>query len=58
MHSRCATDEKVAMGFFNAYGNPARKDSVDYIVHLGDYIYEYGEGGYGYGGKRMKGLFL
>lgn len=28
-------------GFFNAYGNPARKDSVDFVVHLGDYIYEY-----------------
>lgn len=28
-------------GFFNAYGNPARKDSVDYVIHLGDYIYEY-----------------
>ncbi|KAK5684873.1 hypothetical protein LTS10_002948 [Elasticomyces elasticus] len=37
-------------GFFNAYGNPARKDSVDYVVHLGDYIYEYaGDGDYGYG---------
>ncbi|KAI6868168.1 hypothetical protein KC323_g3162 [Hortaea werneckii] len=28
-------------GFFNAYGNVARKDSVDYVIHLGDYIYEY-----------------
>ncbi|RSH92955.1 hypothetical protein EHS25_008403 [Saitozyma podzolica] len=28
-------------GFFNAYGNVARKDSVDYAVHVGDYIYEY-----------------
>ncbi|QIW99079.1 hypothetical protein AMS68_004597 [Peltaster fructicola] len=27
-------------GYFNAYGNPARKDSVDYVIHLGDYIYE------------------
>lgn len=37
-------------GFFNAYGNPARKDSVDFVVHLGDYIYEYaGDGDYGYG---------
>ncbi|KAI7318193.1 hypothetical protein KC315_g10167 [Hortaea werneckii] len=37
-------------GFFNAYGNPARKDSVDYVIHLGDYIYEYaGNGDYGYG---------
>jgi len=37
-------------GFFNAYGNAARKDSVDFVVHLGDYIYEYaGDGDYGYG---------
>ncbi|KAE8147732.1 PhoD-like phosphatase-domain-containing protein [Aspergillus avenaceus] len=31
-------------GYFNAYGNPVRKDSVDYVVHLGDYIYEYEKG--------------
>ncbi|KAH7398714.1 PhoD-like phosphatase-domain-containing protein, partial [Phaeosphaeria sp. MPI-PUGE-AT-0046c] len=31
---------KFSMGYFNAYGNAARKDSVDYFVHLGDYIYE------------------
>lgn len=36
-------------GFFNAFGNPARKDSVDYVVHLGDYIYEYKNGDYGDG---------
>ena len=37
-------------GFFNAFGNPARKDSVDYMLHVGDYIYEYeGNGDYGYG---------
>ncbi|KAH0610669.1 uncharacterized protein H6S33_012196 [Morchella sextelata] len=29
-----------AEGYFNAYGNVARKDSVDYVLHLGDYIYE------------------
>ncbi|WVR09810.1 hypothetical protein IAU60_006886 [Kwoniella sp. DSM 27419] len=28
-------------GFFNAYGNAARRDSIDYAVHVGDYIYEY-----------------
>ncbi|KAI8255455.1 Alkaline phosphatase D [Colletotrichum sp. SAR11_239] len=39
----------AAFGFFNAYGNPVRKDSVDYVVHLGDYIYEYGNGEYGWG---------
>ncbi|KAF2870418.1 putative alkaline phosphatase [Massariosphaeria phaeospora] len=31
-------------GYFNAYGNAARKDNVDYVVHLGDYIYETGKG--------------
>ncbi|KAJ4364748.1 hypothetical protein N0V95_000695 [Ascochyta clinopodiicola] len=36
-------------GFFNAYGNVARKDSVDYVVFLGDYIYEYENGYYGWG---------
>ncbi|DAA75861.1 TPA_exp: Uncharacterized protein A8136_1232 [Trichophyton benhamiae CBS 112371] len=36
-------------GFFNAYGNPVRKDSVDYVLHLGDYIYEYQDGHYGSG---------
>ncbi|GAO46312.1 phosphodiesterase/alkaline phosphatase D precursor [Saitoella complicata NRRL Y-17804] len=36
-------------GFFNAYGGPVRKDSVDYVLHLGDYIYEYNEGDYGWG---------
>lgn len=36
-------------GFFNAYGNAARKDSVDYVLHLGDYIYETRNGDYGNG---------
>ncbi|WXC51258.1 hypothetical protein QX201_010959 [Fusarium graminearum] len=30
-------------GYFNAYGNAARKDEHDYVIHLGDYIYEYGK---------------
>ncbi|TGJ84803.1 hypothetical protein E0Z10_g3963 [Xylaria hypoxylon] len=38
-----------SFGFFNAYGNSVRKDSVDYVVHLGDYIYEYANGDYGWG---------
>ncbi|KAI8999480.1 alkaline phosphatase [Gaertneriomyces semiglobifer] len=37
-------------GFFNAYGNIAKKD-VDMVLHLGDYIYEYGNGEYGDGSK-------
>ena len=36
-------------GYFNAYGNVAYKDSVDYVIHLGDYIYEYKNGDYGWG---------
>lgn len=35
-----------AAGLFNVYGSMANSD-VDVIVHLGDYIYEYGEGEYG-----------
>jgi alkaline phosphatase D len=34
-------------GFFNAYEALAQRDDVDVIVHLGDYIYEYGLSGYG-----------
>lgn len=33
-------------GYFNAYGKLAEED-IDVVVHLGDYIYEYGPGGYG-----------
>ena len=38
---RKQTDKQPAEGYFNAYGNVVRKDSVDYVLHLGDYIYEY-----------------
>ncbi len=34
-------------GFFNAYEALAQRDDVDLVVHLGDYIYEYGLEGYG-----------
>jgi len=37
---KCPLTCLIAFGYFNAYGNPVRKDSVDYVVHLGDYIYE------------------
>lgn len=30
----------VAKGYFNAYGNAARRHNRDYVVHLGVYIYE------------------
>lgn len=34
-------------GLFTAYGALAAEDSLDAIVHLGDYLYEYGTDGYG-----------
>ena len=33
-------------GRFNAYGNIAKDNSIDAVIHLGDYIYEYGSGVY------------
>ncbi|RDV15601.1 alkaline phosphatase [Pontibacter diazotrophicus] len=49
-----ATEVKMAVvscanyqsGLFNVYGAVAESDA-DVVVHLGDYIYEYGLGGYG-----------
>jgi alkaline phosphatase D len=34
-------------GFFNAYEALAAREDVDLVLHLGDYIYEYGLSGYG-----------
>lgn len=34
-------------GHFNVYGHAAMQDDIDAVIHLGDYIYEYGMGGYG-----------
>ena len=34
-------------GYFSAYEKIAQRDDVDAVLHLGDYIYEYGTGTYG-----------
>lgn len=34
-------------GYFNAYRRVAERQDLDLVVHLGDYIYEYGNGEYG-----------
>ncbi len=34
-------------GFFNAYARVAQRPDLDCVIHLGDYIYEYGNNGYG-----------
>jgi len=33
-------------GWFNAYAHAARRNDIDLVVHLGDYIYEYPRGDY------------
>lgn len=33
-------------GYFHPYREAAREDALDAFLHLGDYIYEYGTGGY------------
>jgi alkaline phosphatase D len=33
-------------GYFHAYREIAKRDDVDAVLHLGDYIYEYGPGSY------------
>jgi alkaline phosphatase D len=34
-------------GHFNVYSEVAKRDDLDAILHLGDYIYEFGDGGFG-----------
>jgi alkaline phosphatase D len=34
-------------GYFNNYGNIGRREELDAVIHLGDYIYEYADGRYG-----------
>lgn len=36
----------MPFGYFNAYGHAAARADVDMWVHLGDYFYEYKQGGY------------
>lgn len=36
-----------AYGYFNAYARIAERADLDLVLHLGDYIYEYGAGQYG-----------
>lgn len=41
-----------AFGWFHAYRKVARRADLDAVIHLGDYIYEYGDGEYG-GARRL-----
>jgi len=42
-----ATCSNYPFGYFNAYDSIAKDSSIDLVVHLGDYIYEYSVDGYG-----------
>lgn len=42
-----ASCSNFAFGYFNAYDAIARDASVDFVLHTGDYIYEYGADGWG-----------
>lgn len=42
-----ASCSNFAFGHFNAYDAIARDTAVDFVLHTGDYIYEYGADGWG-----------
>jgi alkaline phosphatase D len=42
-----ASCSNYAFGFFNAYDAIASDAEVDFVLHTGDYIYEYGHDGWG-----------
>ncbi|GAM03698.1 alkaline phosphatase D family protein [Novosphingobium sp. MBES04] len=35
----------MPFGFFNAYAHAARRDDLDLVIHVGDYLYEYAPNG-------------
>ncbi len=44
-----ASCSNYAFGYFNAYEAIAHDAAVDFVLHTGDYIYEYGQDGWGDG---------
>lgn len=44
-----ASCANLPFGYFNAYQLIARRADLDAVLHLGDYLYEYGNGTYGDG---------
>ncbi len=50
-----ASCSNYQQGYFNAYANMAKRDDLDAVLFLGDYIYEYEEGGYGYSDEVGRG---
>lgn len=49
-----ASCSNYSWGYFNAYEAIARDEAIDFVIHLGDYIYEYGQNEWGDDvGKRL-----
>ncbi|MFN7056276.1 alkaline phosphatase D family protein [Hyphomonas sp.] len=44
-----------SLGYFNAYDHLARREDIDLVLHLGDYIYETAPGGYEGGPQELAG---
>ncbi len=44
----------MGFGEFNAYGHVAARSDIDLVLHMGDYFYEYGRGGYDAGAEFAK----
>lgn len=42
-----ASCSNYPFGYFNAYESIASDESIEWVLHLGDYIYEYGVDGFG-----------
>jgi alkaline phosphatase D len=47
----------LGFGEFNAYGHAAARSDIDLVLHMGDYFYEYGRGGYDGGAEFAKRIF-
>ena len=47
MRIAVASCSSYAHGYFHGYRGIAERTDLDLVVHLGDYIYEYGDGEYG-----------
>jgi alkaline phosphatase D len=47
----------LGFGEFNAYGHAAARGDIDLVLHMGDYIYEYGRGGYDVGAEFSKRIY-
>ena len=45
--SAVASCSNYPFGYFNAYEEIANDEDIDFVVHLGDYTYEYGSDGWG-----------